>query len=506
MKVFSAQQLKAWDVYTMQHTPISSLDLMERAAQAFTHRLLAIAPAKTYGIVCGAGNNGGDGLAVARLLKEKGLEVRVLLFQSQALSEDATVNYDFALQRAIPVRIITSAAMLSDVEWQAFAQQHEVLVDALWGTGLNRSLQGEGAALVTKINQLNKRVVSIDLPSGLSADTEVREDDVVMNAEATITFQVPKQTFFYPSSKPYLGTWYAEPIGLLASFVSSTDTQVYYTTWKTIQALYKPRAAFAHKGDFGRGLLMAGSYGMMGAAVLSARACLRSGIGLLKVYTPRCGYEILQTSLPEAMVLCDEDEEEFSALPDLDSYSAMAIGPGWKESDMALQLLSQLLKTVKCPLVIDASALNLISRDANLLSHIATGSILTPHHKEFERLAGKKVSRQESERLALEWAQSYGVVMVLKGKNTAVVLPDGTIHYNATGNAGMAKGGSGDCLTGILLSLLAQGYSPAEAAIMGVFMHGYAGDRAASYHTQEAMLPSDLIECLGEFFEKVKAS
>ncbi len=503
MKICSAQQLKAWDQYTMTHTPISSLDLMERAAQVFTARLVSLAPAQHYLVICGYGNNGGDGLAVARLLKEKGFDVEVILFQTQHLAEDTSANYEAALQHEVKIKTIKAASDLTVSDWNVYHQQEYVLIDALFGTGLNRPLEGEAALFVHQINALNEKIIAIDLPSGLSADREVQEGDVIVKATATITFQVPKKTFFYASSKPFIGAWYVEDIGLLALYLQSLEVKSYYTTLSTVQHIYKPRAVFSHKGNFGKGLLMAGSYGMMGAAVLSARACLRSGIGLLKVYTPRCGYQIMQTAVPEAMVLCDDDAEEFASIPDGLDYTAMAIGPGWKESDTALQVLTALLKTAKLPMVIDASALNLISRDTNILSHVPAGSILTPHHKELERLAGKSLTRQQSEIFALEWAQAYGIILVLKGKHTVVILPDGTIHYNSTGNAGMAKGGSGDCLTGILLSLLAQGYVAEQAAIMGVYMHGYAGDRAASYHSKEAMLPSDLIECLGEFFEKV---
>jgi len=503
MKVFSAAQIKQWDLYTIQHTHITSLDLMERAAHAFVHRLLVLVPKGNYFIVCGAGNNGGDGLAVARLLTEKGCKVEVLLFQNNILSEDAAINYERALQQDIKITRIQSTTEISEENWNSYAKQYDVIIDALFGTGLNRSLQGEAAALVTTINALHKRVIALDIPSGLSADVEAQENNVIIKAIETIAFQIPKRTFFYPSSKPYIGEWYVEEIGLLSTFSLETITTSQYTTLKDIQAIYKPRTAFSHKGNFGKGLLMAGSFGMMGAAVLAARACLRSGIGLLKVYTPRCGYEILQTSIPEAMVLCDEETDEFTSFPDVSEYNAMAIGPGWRESDTAFTVLSNLLKTVKIPMVIDAGALNLMSKEQNLLSHVCAGSILTPHHKEFERLAGTTLSRQESEDLALAWAQAYGIVFVLKGQHTAVVLPDGTIHYNSTGNAGMAKGGSGDCLTGILLALLCQGYSAEQAAIMGVFMQGFAGDRAATYHSKEAMLPSDLIESLGEFFEKM---
>ena len=503
MKLFTAEQIRAWDQYTIEHTPISSLDLMERAAQACVQRILKLKTTTNYLIFCGPGNNGGDGLAIARLLKENNCNVEVVLVQLSKLSENAEMNLECLIAEEINVTQVTTT---NEINWAAHAQRETIIIDALFGTGLNRPLDGEASSFVSHINALNKKIISIDLPSGLFADKEVQETDAIIKAWSTITFQVPKRTFFYASSKPYIGEWYVEDIGLLNAFVEENSSSIYFTTLKDVAKIYKPRTAFSHKGNFGKGLLMAGSYGMMGSAVLASKACLRSGIGLLKVYTPRCGYEIMQTSVPEAMVLCDKNTEEFTDLPlDLD-FNAIAIGPGWSEGDHALQVLTTLLKTVKLPMVIDAGALNVLSRDKSLLAEICEGSILTPHPKEFERLAGKKLSRQESEELALQWAKEYNICFILKGKNSAAVLPDGTIHYNSTGNPGMAKGGSGDCLTGILLALLAQGYSTAEAAIMSVYMHGYAGDRAASYHSQEAMLPSDLIDCIGEFFEKMNTN
>ena len=474
---------------------------MERAAQASVQRIMKLTSIKDYLIFCGAGNNGGDGLAIARLLKEYNCNVEVVFIKAENISEETAVNLECLAPLEIKVREVQG---VSEIDWDNYTLKEVLVIDALLGTGLNRPLEGSYAGIVKCINALNKKIIAIDLPSGLCADKEVQETDVVIKAWATITLQVPKRTFFYASSKPYIGDWYVEDIGLLNAFVEENSSSLYLTTLKDMAKIYKPRGAFSHKGNFGKGLLMAGSYGMMGAAVLASKACLRSGIGLLKVYTPRCGYEIMQTSVPEAMVLCDKNTEEFSECPLELDFNAIAIGPGWSEGDHALQVLTTLLKTVKLPMVIDAGALNVLSRDKSLLAEICEGSILTPHPKEFERLAGKKLSRQDSEELALQWAKEYNICFILKGKNSAVVLPDGTIHYNSTGNPGMAKGGSGDCLTGILLALLAQGYSTEETAIMGVYMHGYAGDRAASYHSQEAMLPSDLIDCIGEFFEKIK--
>ncbi len=501
MKIFSADQIKTWDRYTIEHEPVTSIDLMERAARAFVNQLLHIYPEQPFLVFCGSGNNGGDGLAIARLLKQQHVAVEVWLFQDKNLSADTQINYDRLIQSGFPVKRITKDQPVAETEWLRINAEQLVFVDALFGTGLNREATGEFADYIHRINAAQKKVVAVDIPSGLFADLSSKEGQTIIRATETITFQIPKRSFFYQRNHRYLGNWYAMDIELSPVFVNQTATDIHFTEWATIKEIYKPRSSFAHKGNFGKGLLIAGSYGMMGAAVMAARACLHSGIGLLKVYTPSCGLTIFQTSIPEAMVLTDPSEKEFSELPDTSSYQAIGLGPGWHESEQASKFLKEILKASKMPLVIDAGALNVLSRDNSLLKDIPAGSILTPHKKEFDRLAERELSQQEQEAQAITWAKQYTINFVLKGKYSAVVLSNGTIHYNSTGNAGMAKGGSGDCLTGILLALLAQGYSSEHAAIMGTFLHGYAGDEAAKQHSQEAMLPSDLIDHIGDFFK-----
>lgn len=506
MKIFSAEQIKAWDRYTIEHTPITSVDLMERAAKGFVHQLLHLYPGERFLIFCGSGNNGGDGLAIARLLSQQNFQVEVWLVKGKALSRDAQKNYDRLVATNCPIKSITSDTPMEESEWLRINAQSLVLIDALLGTGLNRKAEGLYAECIHRINATQKKTVAVDIPSGLSADLAAREGQVIIRASETITFQVPKRSFFYNNTYPYVGNWYVVNIKLSDVYENQTASAIHFTQWQQIKEIYKPRSPFAHKGNFGKALLIAGSYGMMGAAVMAAKACLRSGVGLLKVYTPSCGIEILQTSVPEAMVLTDSAEKEFSIVPDTASYQSIGIGPGWHESDQALQFLRDIFNTAKVPMVIDAGALNVLSRDSSLLKHIPKGSILTPHKREFDRLAGKELSQEQQEEQAMAWAKQYELQFILKGKYSAVVLSDGTIHYNSTGNAGMAKGGSGDCLTGVLLALLAQGYSSQHAAILGTFIHGYAGDEAAEIHSQEAMLPSDLIDNIGKFFIRINKS
>ncbi|MBC7486894.1 MAG: NAD(P)H-hydrate dehydratase [Cytophagaceae bacterium] len=503
MKIFSTEQIKAWDRYTIAHTPIGTIDLMERAAKAFINQLLHLYPQERFLVFCGSGNNGGDGLAIARLLRQQNNQVEVWLLKDKSLSADAQLNYDRLIATGCPIKTITVDKVIDESEWLRINAQSFVLIDALLGTGLNRNTEGPYAEFIHRINATQKKIVSVDIPSGLFSDQAAKEGQVIIRATETITFQIPKRSFFYTTNHRYLGNWYVVNIDLCDTYENQTTTSIHFTQWKQIQDIYKPRSPFAHKGDFGKALLIAGSYGMMGAAVMAAKACLRSGVGLLKAYTPSCGLEILQTTVPEAMVLTDPSEKEFSTVPDISSYQAIGVGPGWHESDQAHQFLKDIFNASNVPMVIDAGALNVLSKDSGLLKNIPKGSILTPHKKEFDRLAGEELSQQQQEEKAIAWAKQYELQFILKGKYSAVVLSDGTIHYNSTGNAGMAKGGSGDCLTGILLALLAQGYSSQQAAILGTFLHGCAGDHAATIHSQEAMLPSDLIECIGAFFKKV---
>ena len=504
MKIFSAEQIKAWDIYTIEHEPIASIDLMERAAQAFVKQLLQSYPQDRFLIFCGSGNNGGDGLAIARLLHQQGFHVEVWLIQDKALSADTQTNYERLIQTGVQVKVIIPNHPIAESEWLSMNTQEIVLIDALLGTGLNRKTEGLYAEFIHRINAMQKKVVAVDIPSGLFADRLTQEGQTIIRASETITFQCPKHSFFYASNYPNLGNWSVVTIDLSSAYEDQTSSDIHFTQWNEIKNIYKPRFPFAHKGNYGKALLIAGSYGMMGAAVMAAKACLRSGVGLLKIYTPSSGMSILQTTVPEAMVLTDVSEKQFSTAPDTSFYQAIGLGPGWHEDDQALKFLKDIFNTTNVPLVIDAGALNVLSEDLSLLKHIPKGSILTPHKKEFDRLVGRELAQEEQELQAKRWAKQYDIQFILKGKYTAVVLSDGTMHYNSTGNAGMAKGGSGDCLTGILLALLAQGYSSQQAAILGTFLHGYAGDQAAVLHSEEAMLPSDLIDSIGDFFKKVK--
>ena len=266
-------------------------------------------------------------------------------------------------------------------------------------------------------------------------------------------------------------------------------------------SLYKPRDPFAHKGNFGHALILAGSYGKMGAAILAAKACLSAGVGLLTSYFPSCGYDIMQSSVPEAMVTVDEDEFHLTTFPvNLDLYQAAGLGPGIGTDDETADMVKKFIKTFRRPLVLDADAINIISKSPELLSSLVHYTIITPHPREFDRLSGDCKDDFIRFERAKNLAAMHKIIIVLKGHFTAIFYPDGNITFNTSGNAGMAKGGSGDVLTGIITALLAQGYPASSAAALGVYMHGYAGDLAADLYSEEAMLPTDLIHCLGKTF------
>lgn len=490
MKLLNAVQIREWDKYTIQHEPITSLNLMERAANACLHWLLENKDNQSYCIFCGMGNNGGDGLAIARLLSEKGKKIIVYILNTSSFgSADFNENID-RLKRCHSVSIYFINAK---EDFPTFVEE-VILLDALFGTGLNRRLDGLTAALVEFINESRNEVVSIDLPSGLLCDASSL-DFPVINAAHTLTFQCLKLALLIPENEIYFGQVHVLEIGLHPSYLQTIKSNFYLVDKKYIDTIYKPRKAFSHKGNFGHALVIAGSYGKMGAAVLSTKACLRSGAGLVTCHIPKCGLDILQISAPEAMCKVDDDERVITKIGyDICTFSAVGVGPGIDQQNITADMLLNLLKNYSKPLVIDADALNILSAHKDWLPLIPANSILTPHPKEFERLFGNSLNDFEKIETATRQAQQLKIIIILKGHRTFIATPKGNGYFNTNGNAGMATGGSGDVLTGILTGLLAQGYLPEQAAILGVYLHGLAGDKAAQKHGIEGMISGDIIE------------
>jgi NAD(P)H-hydrate epimerase len=506
MKILDTAQIRALDAYTIQHEPIASVDLMERASLAFTAWFAArFDTSRPVKIFCGLGNNGGDGLAIARLLVAKKYTVSAYVVDyADKKSDDFMANYERLSKLVIiqHIKSINNFPLVGD---------NDIFIDAIFGSGLTRPVEGLVKEVVDLMQEekATERVtiVSVDIASGLYADGPNPEGSTIVQPDYTVAFEVPKLAFLLPRNAPFVGEWHCVDIGLNKAFLEKTPTKYFYLDEKLAGSLLKPRSRYAHKGTFGHALLIAGSYGKVGAAVLAARACLRSGVGLLTVRVPQCGYEIIQTTVPEAMALTDDSYEQFTFVPPLQPYNAIGIGPGLGKAPETLKALSDLLLALEQPtdspeekhpaLVMDADALNLLSENRELLRQLPPGTILTPHPKEFERLAGKAENDFERLELLKDFAVTHQIYVVLKGANTAVASPDGTVYFNSTGNPGMATGGTGDVLTGMITALLAQQYSPLEAALIGVYQHGLAGDRAAAQRSQSAMTASDLVEAIG---------
>lgn len=495
MKIFPTSSIKQLDAYTIEHEPISSIDLMERAAQALMKAITERWTDKNtpFVIFAGPGNNGGDALALTRLLSVNGYRPEVYLFNPQGrLSEDCQINLD-RLKK-------TENMYLHEISTQfappALSADH-VVIDGLFGSGLNKPLSGGFAAVVKYINASPAQVIAIDIPSGLMGeDNSYNILAHVIQADLTLSMQLPKLAFLFAENVPYVGKWQLLDIGLSPEAIEQTDTDYALTENDDILPMLKPRAQFAHKGQFGHALLIAGSQGMAGASILAAKACLRSGVGLLTVHVPFCNNTIIQTAVPEAMTELDYSETCFSEYIDTDDYQAIAIGPGLGRRTETTDAVLQQIESCQTPMVIDADALNILGEHREYLNRLPQGSILTPHPKELERLVG--TCRNSYERLdkARQLAHTAQAHIVLKGAYSAIITPEGKCWFNPTGNPGMATGGSGDVLTGILLALLAQGYNTTTAARLGVYIHGLAGDLFRKRQGMTGMIAGDLIQSL----------
>lgn len=501
MKILTASQIKELDAYTIEKEVISSINLMERASVAFTRWFMGngFSTKKPVYIFCGLGNNGGDGLAIARLLLGNKYEVYPFVVRyTDKTSEDFQTNFN-RLQKKQAIQEITDESHLPTIPEDA------VVIDAIFGSGLNRPLEGITALLAKHINKSGANIVAVDIASGLMPDS--LSSGVIIRANHTISFELPKLAFLLPHNDKFVGNWQTVPIGLSTDFIEEAPSNHYYLDEKFIQKIFKSRAKYSHKGTYGHVLLLAGSQGKIGAAILTTHAGLRAGAGLLTVHLPTCGYSIMQTSLPEAMVSLDSNVQYITNFPSLSDkpYDAIGIGPGLGKHPETLKCLTKLLQQAKQPLVLDADAINLIAENKDkLLPNVPENSIFTPHPKEFERLVGRTSTDYDRLRTLKAFCQKYRVYVVLKGAHSALATPKGNVYFNATGNPGMATAGSGDVLTGIVTGLLAQEYTSFEAAAIGIYVHGLAGDLAAKMEGQHALMASDIINYMGVAFKTLE--
>ena len=504
MKIFTAAQIHELDNYTITHEPIKSIDLMERAAKTITRTIMDEWTDRTPMVIfAGPGNNGGDALAVARLLAEENYKVSVYLFNiHNKLSDDCAANK----QRLIDSKRVGHFTEVTLNFDPPELTEDMVVIDGLFGSGLNKPLIGGFASLVKYINQCPAKVVSIDIPSGLMCeDNTYNIHSNIIRADLTLTLQQKKLSMMMADCQKYIGRLRVLDIRLSKEYIDKTEANCRILEEQDVRRLLMPRDDFAHKGAMGNALIIAGSYGMAGAAVLATRACLRSGVGKVTVHTPRRNYLVMQTAVPEAVMQMDHEETYFSESVDSTDFDALGIGPGLGlVENTAIALIGQIRRT-SCPIVADADALNILANHQAWMQQLPSGIIMTPHPKEFDRMAGS-TSNNDYERLirAQQMAEHIKGYIILKGHHSALCMPDGHIVFNATGNSGMATAGSGDVLTGILTALLARGYDKGTACQLGMYLHGLAGDLAAKEVGKESLVSSDIIQFLPKAFLKLE--
>ncbi|MEA4935934.1 MAG: NAD(P)H-hydrate dehydratase [Paludibacter sp.] len=500
MKIFTTSQIRQLDQYTIDHEPIASIDLMERAADALFEAIKKLYPLTNtvFCVMAGPGNNGGDALALARKLFEAGYPVNVYLYRVNKLSSDCEIN---------KLRLLETYPGIFTEYTDRFVSPeivgYTVIVDGLFGSGLNRPLSGIFAEAVEFINKANKIVIAIDVPSGLYGDGCHLLTEPTVKAKYTFTFQFPKIAFFFAENDSFIGQWSALDIHLHPEGIKTVPSGYSYLDVDDIRQIYKKRQKFSHKGSFGHLALLAGSKGMAGASILAAKAALRSGVGLLTLHGPEGNRCILQTISPEVIYEADHHPDCISEFYHADKYDALAIGPGIGIRTATVDMLRELFRHLKEPCVLDADALNIIASEKKMLNSVPAGSILTPHPKEFERLTGERGNSYLQMKKALEISAQYKIYIVLKGAYSKIITPEGNVLFNSTGNPGMATAGSGDVLTGILGALLAQGYSPENAVKLGVFLHGLAADLALKNESEESLMAGDIVAGLGKAFRYI---
>lgn len=504
IKVFSKEKIQAADAFTIENEPISSINLMERAAKNAFEKLFDKILEKTekrmFHLFCGPGNNGGDGLVIARLLAEQNYPHQLYVLE---IGSDFAPDFKSNLKKY--KKLNQKIIFLNESDKSFKIEEDSIVIDAIFGTGLSRKVEGFAASIIKQLNQTKCLRISIDMPSGLFAEDNANNDTTpIFRADYTLSFQFPKLAFFFPNNHGFVGQWFIIDIGLLAEFIKANDPKVYFLQQQDILQMLPPIKTFAHKGTNGSALILAGHKGMLGAAILAARACLRSGVGLLKMQLPKIAVQLMQAAVPEAIIEIDEEEDVLSEWKRDVNCDALGIGPGIGKNEKTQQLLKLIIQESAQPMVLDADALNILAENKTWLSFLSPFSILTPHPGEFKRLAGDWESDYQRYQLALDFTVKHQVFLLLKGHFSMLVTPKGQVFFNSTGNAGMAKGGSGDVLTGIITSFLAQGINPQEAAILGMYIHGLAGDIAAEEKGMRSMLPSDIIDSLPAAFKVIE--
>ena len=525
MKILPVEKIREADAFTIENEPIDSIDLMERAASKVYEWFMKRCKTKEVSvkIFCGIGNNGGDGLALARMLYFSGIIPQVFIVRySDKMSADCEVNFNRLNEESdVPMYDIVSENDFPQI------YDNDIVIDAIFGSGLNRPIEGFTAELIKYINKTNAIKIAIDIPSGLISETQkLRNSETqksqqstvngqqyspiahgsqltvhsILKADYTLSFQFPKLAFMFPEYDPFVGKWEVLDINLHKDYIDNVETLNFFTTDDVVRPILHKRSKFSHKGTYGHALLVAGSSGKTGAALLAAEACMRTGAGLLTAHLPKDALLPMQVYLPEAMTSIDKSDTHCTEINDILPYTAIGVGPGIGKNDETVTLLKKIIQEATQPLVLDADALNIIADNPTWLSFLPDNTILTPHPKEFDRMFGMTNNSFERLELQRKMSVAHNIIIVQKGAHTAITFPNGTCFFNSTGNPGMATAGSGDVLTGVILSLLAQRYTPQEAALLGVYLHGKAGDIAAQEYGMESMIARDITRNVGKSF------
>ncbi len=501
MKIFSSQQIQLIDKFTIENEPVASIDLMERAANELFYAIMEDFDfgRQKFLIIAGPGNNGGDGLVLARILTNLPCDFKTIFCNfSENTSPDCNTNLHRLQEKdAENLQIVTDPA-------RVIIDNDRVIIDCIFGTGLTRPVTGKFAQLIDLVNNSGNTVVSVDIPSGLFGEDNAGNDGSIINATYTYTIQFPPIASMFAENYKYFGEIKIVDINLSQLAIEETNSNFFIVDKEFASANFKKRGRFDHKGNFGHALLIAGSYGKAGAAVLAAKACVKAGVGLLSVHLPEKLIDILQISVPEAMISIDSDSIMFSAITDFEKFDTAGIGPGLGTDKITKKAVITFINKFENKLLIDADALNILSETENFKSILKPGTILTPHPKEFERLFGKFEDSYHRILFMQKFSVETGVIIVLKGGITTISLADGSIYFNTGGNPGMATGGSGDVLSGIITSLLAQQYTPENAAILGVYLHSLAGDLAAEKLGENSLIASDIVDNLPAAFTTLK--
>jgi NAD(P)H-hydrate epimerase len=499
MKLFTANQIRNIDKFTIENEPVASIDLMDRAANALFLKLLEIyhGPQKFF-IVCGKGNNGGDGLAMGRILLKAGFETKVFTSEEEGLSPDCKTNFNRLIQN-FPETVFP----LSSLKKQLTEDPPTIIIDAIFGTGLSKAVEGIWGEVINLLNSYHCPVVSVDLPSGLPSepwtfDLENLKGNVI-KATHTITIEQPKLSFLFPETGSFAGQVHMVEIGLHPKVKEQTETPYYYTTWDDTQKWLPKRDKFSFKNNFGHVLLIAGSTGKAGAAILSAKSAMKVGAGLVTSALPDSCISAMQTNFPEGMTLAGLGADFIERLPgDLSRFSVLAAGPGLNINKQTADCLLPIIEKWNGPLVLDADALNMIADQEDF--NWPKNTVITPHPGEFDRLTKKHHSTVFRFQTLKNFAKEKMIIVVLKGAYTAIADPEGNVYFNSAGNQGMAKAGCGDVLTGIIGGLLAQGLNEVEACRLGVYIHGFTGDQVVKTKSPYSLMASDIIDQIPAFF------